>query len=151
MAARPEIEAALKAVATALTASIKAALAEINLDDTALQKSIESEVSNGDTVTAYMVEYGRYVISGRRKFAKKVPIAALLTWIAKKGILGRDNSVRFISRNSLAFAIQNAIYKNGIQGRDFITPAVSEDFLEIAEELILDALEKEMEGALETV
>lgn len=148
MADRPEIESALKAIAAALTVSIQAALAEINLDGTGLQKSIESEVSNGDTVTAYMVEYGRYVISGRRKFAKKVPIAALLDWISAKGIKSSNPGM---SVNSLAFAIQNSIYKNGIQGRDFITPAVGDDFLQVIEKMVLDALEREMEEAFATV
>jgi len=147
MADRNEIDAALKQIATALTASIQAALVELKLGDTALEKSIESEVSNGDTVTAYMIEYGRYVISGRRKFARKVPVAALIDWIARKGIKS-DNPK--ISVNSLAFAIQNAIYKNGIAGRDFITPAVDDDFMALAEIFIVDALAAELDRSLAT-
>ena len=145
-ATRTEIDNTLKDIAAALTLSIQAALAEIDLDDTGLSKSIESKVSNGDTVTTYMVDYGRYVISGRRKFARKVPIAALLVWIEKKGIKSRNPKM---SMNSLAFAIQNAIYKNGIQGRDFITPSVNDEFLALAEDLIVDALAKELENALQ--
>jgi hypothetical protein len=144
-ATRTEIDNALKDIAAALTLSIQAALAEIDLDDTGLSKSIESKVSNGDTVTAYMVDYGRYVISGRRKFARKVPIAALLVWIEKKGIKSRNPKM---SMNSLAFAIQNAIYKNGIQGRDFITPAVNDDFVALAEQMVLDALVDEVDQVL---
>jgi len=144
-AKRPEVNAALKIIAAALTASLQAALAEANLDNTKLQASIESEVSKGDTVTAYMADYGRYVISGRRKFTRKVPISALLDWLQTKGIKPREPKM---SINSLAFAIQNAIYKNGIIGRDFITPAVGEDFIAMSEEMILDALEKEYENAI---
>ena len=144
---RPEIREALKLIAQALTTTIQAALAEIDLDNTGLQKSIESKVSNGDTVTAYMVDYGRYVISGRRKFARKVPISALLKWIDEKGI---KPLVPTMSINSLAFAIQNAIYKNGIKGRDFLAPAVGDEFMALAEELIVDALEEELNNALKS-
>lgn len=142
---RPEVNDALKIIAAALTASLQAALAEAGLDKSKLQQSIESEVSNGDTVTAYMADYGRYVISGRRKFARKVPISALLAWIQEKGIKPREPKM---SINSLAWAIQNAIYKNGIIGRDFITPAVGDDFVSMAEEMLLDALTKEYDRAV---
>ena len=145
MANEQAISQALQAVAKALTVSLQATLADLNLDNTGLQKSIESEVSGGDTVTAYMIEYGRYVISGRRKFVKKVPIAALLKWISEKGLKPR---VAGMTTNSLAFAIQNAIYKNGIKGRDFITPSLDDDFLALAEKLLLDALEQEFDQVL---
>lgn len=141
---------ALQAIADALVDGIRIALADANLDGTKLQQSIEAEVSNGDTVTAYMIEYGQWVVSGRRKFAKKVPIAALLDWIKRKGISGRNAKGRFITHNSLAFAIQNGIYKNGIAGRDFVSPAIGKDFLDLCEKVILDALEREVDRAFAT-
>jgi hypothetical protein len=136
---------ALGQIAKLLTASIQASLAEVKLDNTGLQKSVESKVVGGDTITAYMADYGRYVISGRRPFARKVPISALLKWIAQKGI---SSSNPRLSSNRLAFAIQNAIYKNGIRGRDFLTPAVGDEFLQVSEELLLKALQKEAESVL---
>lgn len=139
------IKDVLEQLSDALTLSIRASLATFDLDNTALSESIETEVEDPDTITAYMNEYGKYVISGRRKFVKKVPIAALLVWIAKKGIQGRNKKGRFISRNSLAFAIQAAIYKNGIKPRDFAKDAVSSEFLAMAETSILQALEAEFE------
>lgn len=144
------VDAALKQIAELLVDSIRASLAAANLDKTKLQDSIEAIVSNGDTVTAYMIEYGQWVVSGRRKFARKVPIAALLGWIKTKGIVPRPINGRAMSVNSLAFAIQNAIYKNGIKGRDFVTPAVGDDFLALAEDLIIEALTEEFESALVT-
>lgn len=131
-------------IAAMLTDALKASLGSIGLDGTKLQDSIESEV-NGDKVTAYMIYYGQWVVSGRRKFTKKVPVSALIDWINKKGITATLPSGKTMSVNRLAFAIQNAIYKNGIKGRDFIKPAVSDDFIRIAEEMILEALEEEFE------
>ena len=145
-AARP----ALKAIATMLVDAIRIAIADVGLDGSKLQASIEAEVSKGDTVTAYMIEYGQWVISGRRKFVKKVPIAALLQWIQDKGITPREINGKTISTNQLAFAIQNGIFKNGIKGRDFITPAVNDDFVALAEQMVLDAMVDEVDQVLIT-
>lgn len=136
---------ALKTIAAALVDSIRLSLAVVDLDNTKLQDSIEATVKGNDTIIAYMAEYGQWVISGRRKFVKKVPIAALLLWIQEKGISPRAVNGKQMSTNQLAFAIQNAIFKNGIRGRDFITPAVGDEFLDLAESMILEALEKEVE------
>jgi hypothetical protein len=143
-AARP----ALQAIASMLVDAIRIAIADVGLDGSALQASIEAEVKNGDTVTAYMIEYGQWVISGRRKFVKKVPIAALIDWIQRKGITPTEINGKTISTNQLAFAIQNGIFKNGIKGRDFITPAVTDDFIELAQQMVLDALVTEVEEVL---
>ena len=138
---------ALEQIAAMLTDGIRAGLDTIGLGGSDLQQSIESEVK-GDKVTAYMIEYGQWVVSGRRKFARKVPISALIVWIQKKGITAQSSTGKPISTNRLAFAIQNAIYKNGIRPRDFVAPALSEDFLREAEKMILDALEGEVDKVL---
>lgn len=145
--ANKALKDALKTIASALVDSIRLSLATVDLDNTKLQDSIEATVKGNDTIIAYMAEYGQWVISGRRKFVKKVPVAALLLWIQEKGITPRSINGKQMSTNQLAFAIQNAIYKNGIKGRDFITPAVGDEFLDLAESMILEALEKEVEAA----
>ena len=56
----------------------------------------------------YGNEYGLYLEVGRRKGARKVPINALMKWIAIKGMASTNKEAR-----SIAFAIQAAIYKEG--------------------------------------
>ncbi|GAB3293884.1 hypothetical protein [Hymenobacter tenuis] len=84
----------------------------------------------------YALDYLEYLDRGRAKFTKRVPIDALLVWIRKKklGLPARSSTGKFQSRrsqstgrrmsaNQLAFAIQTSIYRNGIRGRHFLTPA----------------------------
>lgn len=74
------------------------------------------------------IDYFKYVNQGRRKLAKKVPIQAILNWIKIKGVSVKSvdkSSKRLRGRNkktgrfgtdlSLAFAIQQNIYKYGIR------------------------------------
>lgn len=60
-------------------------------------------------------DYFQYVNRGRRMGVKRVPIKALLDWIKIKKLKGRDKKGRFIKNLSLAFAIQQNIYKFGIR------------------------------------
>lgn len=87
----------------------------------------------------YAEEYAVYLDSGRKKFAKKVPISALVEFIKNRNLRLRDRTTGRYSRkrvtlkgrngapntsvNQLAFMIQNAIFKNGLRGRHFIQPA----------------------------
>lgn len=66
-------------------------------------------------------DYYTWVSTGRQPRARKVPILPLVQWIKDKKIQGRNKKTgRFISNNSLAFAIQNSIYKTGIKGKNYI-------------------------------
>lgn len=74
------------------------------------------------------LDYLQWLDTGRRPGAKKIPIAALLLFIKQRGIgqvrgKGGRFGARTDSANSLAFAIQTAIFKNGIKGRHVIAPA----------------------------
>jgi hypothetical protein len=60
-------------------------------------------------------DYFQYVDSGRRPRARKVPVEFLLKWMKKKGITPAYGQ----TYNSVAFAIQNAIYKAGIKSRPY--------------------------------
>lgn len=78
-------------------------------------KSINIETtSNG--LAIYAVDYVKYISSGRRKFARKVPISDIIIFIKKRGLTPKGK----MSLNNLAFAIQNEIYKNGIKGKNFL-------------------------------
>jgi hypothetical protein len=55
-----------------------------------------------------MDDYGTYVNSGRKSGGKKVPISVLVEWIERKAIVNGNKEVK-----SLAFAIQQAIHKEG--------------------------------------
>ena len=69
-------------------------------------------VNSGDYVFDLLYnDYLQYIESGRKPFAKKVPIQALDQWALEK--IG-DNS------NSTLFAIQNSIYYTGIKARPIL-------------------------------
>ena len=72
---------------------------------------------NGDDFELVITyaDYFKYVNQGRRANVKKVPLTALLQWIAIRGIRGRDKKGRDMSNLSMAFAIQKNIFKYGIR------------------------------------
>lgn len=81
-----------------------------------LSKSIEYKLSPQGSVIMESNYYWTYVSEGRRRGAKKVPIRALIEFIKEKRITPRGNQ----NVNSLAFAIQTAIYRNGINPKNYI-------------------------------
>lgn len=108
--------------------------------DSQLVDSIEWKVQNG-TFVMLANDYYEYVSTGRRPRARKVPIIPLLDWIKRKRLKGRSRtSGRFITNNSLAFAIQNSIYKHGIKGKKYIDE-VEEVVADISEIRMADGLE----------
>ena len=87
-------------------------------------------------------EQAQYMDTGRKPGGKKVPIDALIAWIKRYRVGQRDKktgkfSKRKMSINSLAFAIQMAIYKRGIKSRRFI-----EETLKYAEDLVKSYIEE---------
>lgn len=79
--------------------------------------------------------------------ARKVPVEAIIKWMKSKNLRPRYGQ----TINSLAFAIQNAIYKSGIKAKQMLDPIinVSLDLISeyIAEDLsvsIADAIAEEM-------
>ena len=141
------IETLVKEVSDIFVDEIKASLQRLKLGDSDLSESVEARVNvKTGSIDFWMNDYAKYIIGGRKKGVKKVPIMALLGWIKKRGIVGRKVNGRFISRLSLAFAIQRAIWKNGIKGRDFLSPAL-DGSLEVATDMILAALGSEIDKA----
>lgn len=74
-------------------------------------------VDNVETLEITYADYFEYVNKGRRIGAKRVPLNALIEWIKIRGIRRRDERGRFAKggRLSLAFAIQQNIFKYGIR------------------------------------
>ena len=79
-------------------------------------KSVSYDITN-NKVQINIPEYTKYIESGRKRRAKKVPISVILKQLKRKNVT---------PSNSLAFAIQNSIYKKGIRARPFIDRAVKE-------------------------
>lgn len=111
-----------------------------------LVKSVEWE-SNQNGFVLIANDYYSYRSTGRRRGARKVPIADLLDWMKRYGIrpTGRQTV------NQLAFAIQTSIFKSGIKGLDYEDPVEivtldisSEGTAEILSEVVADAMLKSL-------
>jgi len=111
-----------------------------------LIKTIELK-DNSRTYSLYIWvnSYYEHLINGRKVGVKKVPIHALVRWLKKYNI--KSNRIKDI--NQLAFAIQKAIFKNGIRGRNFISKVNDSvtDFVELKvseefETLVADSMVK---------
>lgn len=63
----------------------------------------------GQTLLVEMLDYGKYVNTGRKRGARKVPVKALVEWVKQKGI--ETNNKKALG---IAFAIQKTIEKEGI-------------------------------------
>lgn len=61
-----------------------------------------------DAIIVTMNDYGKFVNTGRKRGAAKVPIQALVDWIKQKGIESDSKKVL-----GIAFAIQKTIQKEG--------------------------------------
>ena len=111
-----------------------------------LQNSI-SAVSNRDSISISMEDYGQYVQSGRRRGAKGVPISALLDWIRERNIKPRDMTER-----QLAFAIQRNIKKFGIRPSNWFDNAIDKLFDDPKLlDLISDSVEEEFEKIIDSI
>jgi len=105
-----ELEVAVKAVMVSKASSLRGS---------ALVDSVEFRVQ-GDSLVMWANDYYDFVDKGRRAGVKKVPITALLKFIKKRNLKGRNRITgRFITDVSLAFAIQTSIFKLGIRGKLF--------------------------------
>lgn len=102
-----------------LNAATQKILQQYKLNNTDLQKSIDWQYSN-DVFTLIANDYFEYVSTGRRPRAKKVPVEDIIKWMKKKGISPNAGQ----SYNQVAFAITEAIYKNGIKAKNYINPVI---------------------------
>lgn len=77
-------------------------------------------------------DYYQYVSTGRRPRARKVPIEDLIPWIKKYNV-GSGNI------NSIAWAIQQSIYKKGLKGKSFSDP-VEQNVADLSADMLADEL-----------
>ena len=103
-------------------------------------------VYDNDFFKLIAYDYYLWVSQGRKIGAKKVPVEDLIAWIKKKGIITTNI-------NSTAFAIQRAIYKNGIKAKnyedsvvDVSTELISEEIAEQLSEIIVNDLVDALEN-----
>jgi len=90
-------------------------LIAIGLEDSELYRKRRLEIDEqGQLIKLILPEHARYVELGRRKGARMPPTSAILRWLKKKQIRGRDKRGRFITDIRLAFIISRAIARNGI-------------------------------------
>lgn len=119
-----------------------------------LVKSIDFKIDNS-TLSLIAEDYFNYYANGRRAGARKVPISALLKWIKRYKIKGRGKNGQFVSDNSLAFAIQNSIYRKGVKSKGWVygwlddaakltEDLIGEKTLEYYAQLIEDKTKKEV-------
>lgn len=115
-----ELEKQLLLIAAFLEEDIRRILLEKGHNSTGeLVKSIKNVVSRGSsqfTIEGEMAIQGAYIISGRDKGLKGVPVDALVKWIENKKFSDGIKNTR-----GLAFAIQKTIIKKGIKPDDFIS------------------------------
>lgn len=110
-----------------------------------LIRSIENTVSKGSdmyVIEGSMALQGRFIITGREKGKKGVPVDALVKWIENKNFSDGIKSTR-----GLAFAIQKSIIDKGIKPNDFIGDVFDRN-RDRMENSLLDANEKALDLAL---
>ena len=133
-----------------ITAGVKIIMENYRLGGSDLINSVEWQYRQ-NIFTLIANDYFQWVDSGRRPKARKVPVEALVKWIKKKNIVPNNGQ----TVNSLAFAIQNSIYKIGIKARKFIDPIIGQTIDTLSEELcvslsvqIADSIAEEMTFSL---
>jgi hypothetical protein len=136
----------LNSLSTALLPVSKAILEQFGVKpDSKMIASMEFQ-SDDKLVNFIVNDYFEYVSLGRRAGARKVPIEYLLMFIKQNNISPKGKQ----TLNQLAFAIQTSIYKNGIQGKnyldtfinavaDYSTDRFADDYtLQVADEITLN-------------
>lgn len=88
--------------------------------------------------TLFANDYFKWVDTGRKPMARKVPIEALIPWLRKNNIRPRSGQ----TYTSLAYAIQQSIYKLGIKGKLYTSAIVDESMELIAYNVIADISEQ---------
>ena len=93
-----------------------------------------------DTLEIYLNSYIQFIQTGRGKFKRKVPIAALIRFIKKRNI--PLNGMK-ISR--VAYMIQNAIFRNGIVGKPYIEDKITDVVGDYIVDYIIDTFNLDIE------
>ena len=67
---------------------------------------------------------------------KRPPASAFDKWAIRRGLAGRDEAGRFLSRKSLTFALASHVFKHGIKPSLFFTKAFEKEFRNLPDEII---------------
>lgn len=124
-----------KALLKELELATEKILAQYKLYDSELSRSIEYQYRN-DSFVMLANDYFQYVASGRPPRARKIPVEDLIKWMKRKGIAPSKGDY-----NATAFAIQQAIYKNGLKPRPFVNPIIETDLDIISEDFAYELSE----------
>jgi hypothetical protein len=107
-------------------------LAAQGLRDSRIIHNISYTISGRNLVSIQIPAYAEWVDKGRRPYGVDAgrivntppPFGAILAWVKRKRIRGRDKRGRFIRDADLAWAIRTAIARKGIKPRPFIEQAI---------------------------
>lgn len=106
--------------------------------DSNLVKSVGFELTQKG-IALKANNYWFYASRGRRARTAKVPITALIDYIKRYNITPRAGQ----TYTQLAFAIQTAIYKQGINPKNYVDKVV-DSTSDVTEEMIADGLIEEL-------
>lgn len=105
---------------------------------------------NASILFGEFVYYGRFVDTGRRAGARRVPIDALMKWIKQKGFESDAKKIK-----GMAFAIQKTIFEKGISTAQSWKGEATKDFmtktLKNLEPQITNDIEKAAEQSIELI
>lgn len=95
-----------------------------------------------DGIRIELPKYAQQLDAGRKARVEKIPIQSLIAWIKRYRINARNSKGKFVKRpagsiNSLAYALQTNIYKNGIKARPFIQASI-----QYGEQVLSDAIDQ---------
>ena len=110
-----------------------------------LLESVKGEAiatGSGFAIQATGNTYAIFINKGRKPGTKRVPIDAIIGWIRERGLAGGFGDVE-----SLAFAIQQSIYKNGIKPTPIIDQTIQE-VLNVFDNKIAESIEQEVSISL---
>ena len=101
------------------------------IDSTGKLSSSVKFVSSGVNSYFEMLEYGLYVDEGRKP-GKYAPVKSIQKWVKEKPVAPRDARGRFMKRTpatmkSLAFLLNRAIFKYGIEPTRFFSDPLEEE------------------------
>ena len=129
-----ELSKIQKSLLQTLKAATQTVLLHRQLDTRSnLTRSIEWQYQKNSFVLLAF-DYFEYVDTGRKPKARKVPVEELIPWLRENNIRPRGGQ----TYSSLAFAIQQAIYKTGIKGKNY-----TDDITETSLDLIADDISDE--------
>lgn len=124
------LDKALDTVLSEVYAMTLQALLEVGISQNSdVVKSVEVKPEDGG-IEVRINDYVKYIDSGRRPLAKRVPFKDLLNWVKRKNIRFPGKTDR-----EMAYMIQTSIYRKGIRPRKFLD-SLQKDIQRVTGQLI---------------